>query len=321
MKKIIYIIIGLFCFSAIQAQGLGSKNKVRKLDALETIGKTGTGTLGIKYSYLYFYTAGGYLNFSSTTGSDGYGFRATAGGTMQVKNSGGPWANIAGASGSAGGWTDDGAIVRLTTIGDAVGIGKASSLGGKLHVEESADEHKVLLRCENPNTGTSSAAGINIIGQGNNWQIVSYGDNHATMADLNRLFSSSTGTDISLDVGTLGKGIYIKTSGNIGIGTTDPVNLLNVDGACNFFADSSSVNDDWGFVTTGLEVLTTGMSIYVQIAVVNTDGATLQINALGAKAVHKLHNQALATGDVEVGQILHLVYDGTDWQMLSQLAQ
>ncbi|NHZ84277.1 MAG: hypothetical protein GWP19_00160 [Planctomycetia bacterium] len=110
-------------------------------------------------------------------------------------------------------------------------------------------------------------------------------------------------------------------TGNLGIGTAAPVNLLNVDGAYNFFADSSSVNDSWGFSTTGLEVLTTGMSIYVQIAVANTDGATLQINALGAKAVNKLHDQALITGDVEVNQILHLVYDGTAFQMLSQLAQ
>ena len=121
--------------------------------------------------------------------------------------------------------------------------------------------------------------------------------------------------------GTLAEAMRINAQGKVGIGTAVPVNLLNVDGAYNFFADSSSVNDSWGFSTTGIEVMTTGMTLFVQIAVVNTDGATLQINALGAKAVHKQHNVALATGDVEVGQILHLVYDGTDFQMLSQLAQ
>ena len=122
-------------------------------------------------------------------------------------------------------------------------------------------------------------------------------------------------------VGAVSERMRITDLGNLGIGTTDPVNLLNVDGAYNYFADSSSVNDSWGFVTTGIEVLTEGLDIKVKIAVVNTDAATLQINALGAKAVHKNHNVALATNDVEVGQILHLVYDGTDWQMLSQLAQ
>jgi len=115
--------------------------------------------------------------------------------------------------------------------------------------------------------------------------------------------------------------VTIANDGKTGIGTETPVNLFNVDGAYNFFADSSAVNDSWGFVTTGLEVLTTGMTLFVQIGKENTDGATLQINALGAKAVEKNHNVALATGDVEVGQILHLVYDGANFQMLSQLAQ
>lgn len=88
-----------------------------------------------------------------------------------------------------------------------------------------------------------------------------------------------------------------------------------------FHVDTSSVNDAWGFEDATISGYDDGMIIYVKIAVVNTDGATLQINALGAKAVHKQHNVALATGDVEVGQILHLVYDNTDFQMLSQLAQ
>ena len=43
--------------------------------------------------------------------------------------------------------------------------------------------------------------------------------------------------------------------------------------------------------------------------------------APSAKAIEKQHNVALATGDVEVGQILHLIYDGTEFQLLSQVAQ
>ena len=85
--------------------------------------------------------------------------------------------------------------------------------------------------------------------------------------------------------------------------------------------DTSSVNDAWGFESTAISAYTIGMNIYVSIAVANTIEATLQINTLGAKAVHKLHDQALVTGDVEVGQILHLIYDGVEFQMLSQLAQ
>ena len=63
------------------------------------------------------------------------------------------------------------------------------------------------------------------------------------------------------------------------------------------------------------------MSFFVNISVPNTDGATLKINNLTAKPVVKKHDQALVTGDVEAGQIIHLIYDGTNFQMLSQLAQ
>ena len=53
----------------------------------------------------------------------------------------------------------------------------------------------------------------------------------------------------------------------------------------------------------------------------NTDGATVNVNGLGAKAILKMHDQALATGDIEAGQVVVVVWDGANYQMLSQLAQ
>ena len=110
--------------------------------------------------------------------------------------------------------------------------------------------------------------------------------------------------------------------------TTEKVNMsgaCDIDGALtanvfNYYADTSSVNDSWGFTASSIGAYTTGLSIFVNIGVANTDGATLQINALGAKAVLKMHDTALATNNVEVGQIIHLIYDGTQFQMLSQVA-
>ena len=87
------------------------------------------------------------------------------------------------------------------------------------------------------------------------------------------------------------------------------------------FIDTSVVNDSYGFVNAGLTAYITGMRICVKISVANTDAATLQINSLGAKAIKKRHDTALATGDIEAGQFIDVVYDGTNFQMLSQLAQ
>lgn len=127
----------------------------------------------------------------------------------------------------------------------------------------------------------------------------------------------------SIDCHLAGTGnSYVEAvAGNFGVGVDAPDNKLSVNGTYNYYADSSSTDDAWGFVSTGITAYTTGLQIFIKIAVVNTDGATIQINSLGAKDIHKQHNIALTTGDVEVGQILHLIYDGTQFQMLSQLAQ
>jgi len=53
----------------------------------------------------------------------------------------------------------------------------------------------------------------------------------------------------------------------------------------------------------------------------NTGPASLNVNGLGAKTILKLHDLELSTGDIESGQAVMVFYDGTNFQMLSQLAQ
>ncbi len=52
----------------------------------------------------------------------------------------------------------------------------------------------------------------------------------------------------------------------------------------------------------------------------NTGAASLNVNALGAKTIKKLTDQDLATGDIEAGSIVEVVYDGTNMQMVSVTA-
>jgi len=138
------------------------------------------------------------------------------------------------------------------------------------------------------------------------------------------LVINDDGVDIDFRVEGAGaaNALFVQGSdGKVGIGTAEPINSFNVNGAYNYFIDTSSVNDSYGFVTGAITAYTTGMQVFVNIGVANTGAATLQINALGAKAIKKRHDQDLITGDIEVGQIVHLIYDGTNFQMLSQLAQ
>jgi hypothetical protein len=63
---------------------------------------------------------------------------------------------------------------------------------------------------------------------------------------------------------------------------------------------------------------TTGMVINFYANTANTGAATLNVNSLGAKTIKKHHDQDLADGDIEAGQIVTVVYDGTNFQMQSQ---
>ncbi len=67
----------------------------------------------------------------------------------------------------------------------------------------------------------------------------------------------------------------------------------------------------------------TGMTINFKAGTANTGAATLNVNTLGAITIKKQHDQDLATGDIEAGQIVTVVYDSTGpvFQMQSQVAQ
>jgi len=94
-----------------------------------------------------------------------------------------------------------------------------------------------------------------------------------------------------------------------------------IDGTLNFAADAQA-DDDYEVDIPNITALTTGLMVTFTANTANTDGATLEITSVGdLDAILKMHDQALVTGDIEVGQVVVCVFDGTNWQMTSQLAQ
>lgn len=61
----------------------------------------------------------------------------------------------------------------------------------------------------------------------------------------------------------------------------------------------------------------TGQAFCLRANFANTSTATLNISGLGAKQIFKNHDQALASGDIESGQAMMLVYDGVTFQLLT----
>ena len=66
-------------------------------------------------------------------------------------------------------------------------------------------------------------------------------------------------------------------------------------------------------------VLTTGMVIAFKANTVNTGNATLNVNGLGAKNITKNVDQTLADGDIKADQRVVVIYNGVEFEMISQL--
>jgi hypothetical protein len=62
-----------------------------------------------------------------------------------------------------------------------------------------------------------------------------------------------------------------------------------------------------------------GQAITFKAGAASTTASTLNVNTLGTKALKKKNDQDIASGDIEASQIVTAVYDGTSFQVTSQL--
>lgn len=67
-----------------------------------------------------------------------------------------------------------------------------------------------------------------------------------------------------------------------------------------------------------VKTLVEGMSIKVKFTNANTGASTLNINGFGAKEIRKGNGNTLMSGNVKAGQILHLAYTGSNFQILGE---
>lgn len=90
-------------------------------------------------------------------------------------------------------------------------------------------------------------------------------------------------------------------------------------GSYTYVADSGAVN---AYVTTLAPVpsaLVAGFEVNFKAVNANTGASTLNVNGLGAVNILKNGVAALIANDIKAGQLVSVVYDGTSFQMVSQL--
>ena len=61
-----------------------------------------------------------------------------------------------------------------------------------------------------------------------------------------------------------------------------------------------------------------GMEINFKAVHANTGASTLALNGGSAKAITKSGTTALAGAEISANQIVKVIYDGTQWQLISQ---
>ncbi|MDP6081025.1 MAG: hypothetical protein QF435_13210 [Arenicellales bacterium] len=98
------------------------------------------------------------------------------------------------------------------------------------------------------------------------------------------------------------------------------VNQIQSNGAAFQATDSGSADTYVIALSPAITAYAAGQMVTFKAANASTGASTLNVNTLGAKTIKKLNDQDIASGDIESGSIVTVVYDGTNFQMTSQTA-
>ena len=83
--------------------------------------------------------------------------------------------------------------------------------------------------------------------------------------------------------------------------------------ALAYYAVDTASSDTYLAQINGIASYDTGLFVLLNPVTNNTDGASLNINGLGAKSIVGEDGNALTTNDILSTGISHIVYDGTNF--------
>jgi hypothetical protein len=116
----------------------------------------------------------------------------------------------------------------------------------------------------------------------------------------------------------------LDMSNNLIINLNDPqssmdaVNVQTLQSGALIFGTASGTNSYSLLISPAITTYKTGMVINFIASNANTGNVTLDVNGLGQQGVLKNGNLALVPNDIKANQIVSVIYDGTNFQMVSQ---
>lgn len=91
--------------------------------------------------------------------------------------------------------------------------------------------------------------------------------------------------------------------------------------AIHTYAEDAEASDSYAItLEPAPSAYTAGQMFVFKANTANTGAASLDVNGLGAKTIKKRTGTDLANNDIQSGSIVSVVYDGTNFQMISMLA-
>jgi hypothetical protein len=113
-------------------------------------------------------------------------------------------------------------------------------------------------------------------------------------------------------------GGYKITNLAAGTAAADAVRFSQLQGgSASTYITAAGTDTITGTVTPTLTAYTTGQQFSFVVAATNTTAVTLNIDSVGAKAVTRTGSVALVAGDMIIGQVVIVEYDGTRFQLIN----
>lgn len=180
-----------------------------------------------------------------------------------------------------------------------------------------------------PTTSTINGGATLTLATGEGAWIFSNGTDYSALKTISAAAAGTVTTTGSPASGNLTKfsGATSVTSGDLSGDVTTAGDLVATLAATAttlesrlFCSDAGSTDAYACNLSPAIGAYVTGTHYRFKANSANTGAATINFNALGVKTIKKLNDQDLSDNDIEAGQWVDVVYDGTNMQMQSQIA-
>jgi len=142
---------------------------------------------------------------------------------------------------------------------------------------------------------------------------------NGTLSDIATALTQSIAYDgQTTPVANLPMGTYAHTGvGNATVRTMYASAAQVEDGTLNYLTSVAGTNTITATAPVGMTGYVAGQVFRFIAAGANTGACTLNLNSIGAKSLVKTDGSALVSGDIASGAAVQVMYDGTNFQLLS----